>query len=96
MTAFASQTNVPSVGFVPEVTNFAPAGVHATISNAKIGDKLTLKITRGSETKTLTVTLGENPNQKGQAYLGFSVSPAPMRILVDQNQQQPSSTAVNS
>lgn len=44
----------------------------------KNGDSLALNVTRGSESKTLTVTLGENPAAKGQAYLGIGLAPGRM------------------
>ncbi len=46
----------------------------ASIEAAKIGDTVALKLTRGSESKTLTVTLGENPTIKGKAYLGIGIA----------------------
>ncbi len=54
-----------------------------TLASSKVGDALTLKVARGSETVEVTVTLGENPNQTGKAFIGISVSPAPLRIPLD-------------
>lgn len=50
------------------------------LAGAKPGDTLTLKVTRGSASQTLTVTLGENPTQKGVAYLGLAVSLPRMQV----------------
>jgi S1-C subfamily serine protease len=45
----------------------------SALAASKPGDKVTLKITRGSESQTVEVTLGENPNQQGAAYLGVTI-----------------------
>ena len=50
----------------------------ASLDGSKIGDSLALKLTRGSESKTLSVTLGENPEVKGKAFLGIGIAPARM------------------
>ena len=60
------------------------------LASAKVGDTLALKVARGSETVEVTVTLGENPNQTGKAFIGISVSPAPMRIPLDGSDILPS------
>jgi serine protease Do len=49
-----------------------------TLASAKVGDTLKLKVTRGSETKSFDVVLGDNPSQKGKPYIGISVSPIPI------------------
>jgi S1-C subfamily serine protease len=53
------------------------------------GDKVTLTIYRvgDSQAKQITVTLGENPNQAGQAYMGVSIG----SFSTDGNQQAPGS-----
>ncbi len=43
------------------------------LASANVGDAFTLKVARGSETVEVTVTLGENPNETGRAYIGISV-----------------------
>ncbi len=45
----------------------------ALLGTLKIGDTVTLNVQRGGETNPLDIqaTLGENPNQAGQAYLGI-------------------------
>lgn len=60
-----------------------------TLASAKVGDALTLKVARGSETVEVTVTLGENPNQPGKAFIGISVLPAPLRIPLDGSNSLP-------
>lgn len=44
------------------------------VKASKVGDKLTLQVTRSGEANPLTieVVLGENPSQGGQAYLGLT------------------------
>lgn len=39
----------------------------------KVGDTITLKIQRGTETKEIKVTLGENPNDKGKPFMGIQL-----------------------
>lgn len=50
-----------------------------TLASAKVGDKLTLTITRGGAAQTVEVTLGDNPNKAGTPYLGISIAP-PARL----------------
>lgn len=59
------------------------------LASANVGDAFTLKVARGSETVEVTVTLGENPNETGRAYIGISVSPAPLRIPLDASNSLP-------
>ena len=54
------------------------------LAGAKPGDTLTLKVTRGGTSQTLSVTLGESASQKGMAYLGIAVTLP--RIQVDPGQ----------
>jgi S1-C subfamily serine protease len=46
------------------------------IASYKPGDVVKLKVERGNETPELTVTLGDNPDRKGVAYLGVTFAPA--------------------
>lgn len=46
------------------------------IAAHKPGDVIKMKVERGNETPELTVTLGENPDRKGVAFLGVSFAPA--------------------
>ena len=46
------------------------------VKSHKPGDTLTLKVQRsGEDAREVTVTLGENPNAAGQAYLGVTYAP---------------------
>jgi S1-C subfamily serine protease len=47
-----------------------------TLASAKVGDTVSLTITRGGASQTVDVTLGDNPNKAGTPYLGISVAPA--------------------
>lgn len=53
------------------------AGLKQELAKAKPGDKVTLTIARGNDTQTVTVTLGDNPAQKGSAYLGITAADLP-------------------
>lgn len=46
------------------------------IARFKPGDEVTLKIRRGNEEQDIRVTLGENPDKKGAAFLGIRYAPA--------------------
>lgn len=73
----ASKAGVKAGDVITEANGTAIAGLMSlkrVLAGAKPGDTLTLKVTRGSANETLTVTLGESPTLKGQAYLGLSVS----------------------
>lgn len=48
----------------------------AIIAAHKPGDVIKVKVERGSESSELSVTLGENPDKKGVAYLGVMFTPA--------------------
>ncbi|MCW1968787.1 MAG: PDZ domain-containing protein [Anaerolineae bacterium] len=48
----------------------------ALIAARKPGDVIKVKVERGNETPELTVTLGENPDRKGVAFLGVNFVPA--------------------
>lgn len=50
------------------------------IAKFKPGDAVTLKIRRGDKEQDIRVTLGENPDKKGAAFLGIRYAPAFMRL----------------
>jgi S1-C subfamily serine protease len=54
-----------------KVTN--PQTVIEAVQAKKIGDAVTLKIVRGTETKEMKVTLAENPKDKGKPYMGIQL-----------------------
>jgi S1-C subfamily serine protease len=73
----ASKAGAKAGDVITEANGIAVTGLMSlkrVLAGAKPGDTLTLKVTRGLASQTLTVTLGESPTQKGQAYLGLSVS----------------------
>jgi C-terminal processing protease CtpA/Prc len=65
------------------VVNFA--ALSQVVKRAKPGDKVTLKILRGGDSKSIEVTLGENPNQKGVTYLGVTMAPRQLRTPIRPN-----------
>jgi S1-C subfamily serine protease len=62
-----------------KVTN--PRMVIEVVQAKKVGDTITLKVQRGSETKEIKVTLGENPQAKGKPYLGIQLGRMFERIV---------------
>jgi S1-C subfamily serine protease len=54
-----------------KVTN--PRMLIEAVQAKKIGDTVTLKVQRGSETKEIKVRLGDNPNDQGKPYLGIQL-----------------------
>ena len=56
-----------------------PRAVVETIAQHKPGDTIKLQVKRGDTTTDVSVTLGENPDKEGAAYLGVSLS-ATMRM----------------
>jgi S1-C subfamily serine protease len=72
----AAQAGLQAGDVINEVNGNAVGSVVAVkdaVGAAKPGDKLTLKVMRGSASQTIEVTLGENPNQAGAAYLGVTL-----------------------
>jgi S1-C subfamily serine protease len=47
-----------------------------TLASARVGDTVSLTITRSGASQTVDVTLGDNPNKAGTPYLGISIAPA--------------------
>lgn len=54
------------------------------IAGYKPGDQVALEVVNNGETRQVEVTLGENPDEAGRAYLGVSYSPVPMQVLPNQ------------
>ena len=50
-----------------------PKTVVDAVQAHKIGDTVTLKVQRGTETKEIKVTLAENPNDKGKPFMGVQL-----------------------
>ena len=50
-----------------------PKTVVEAVQAHKIGDTVTLKVQRGTETKEIKVTLAENPNDKGKPFMGVQL-----------------------
>ena len=49
----------------------------ALIQTKKPGDSVELKVRRGSDTRTVTVTLGANPENSDSAFLGVRIAAMP-------------------
>jgi S1-C subfamily serine protease len=84
----AAKAGVQKGDVVTEVNGVAIsdfAALSQIVKRAKPGDRVTLKILRGGEIKSIEVTLGENPNQKGAAYLGVSIAPRQVRTPIRPN-----------
>lgn len=72
------------------------AALKQDLAKAKPGDKVTLTIVRGNETKTVNVTLGDNPTQKGSAYLGITAADMPFHGRMFRSPMAPQSTPAPS
>lgn len=64
---------ITSVGGVPIDQNHSLA---ALVQAKKPGDTVDLAVTRGTQTLTITVTLGASPQNSGTAFLGIRFTPA--------------------
>ena len=74
----AAQAGVQQGDLISQVDGQAvgtPQAVVEAVQSKKPGDTLTLTVTRQGQQQpqTLTVTLGENPDKAGQAYLGVTI-----------------------
>lgn len=64
-----------------------PRALVEAIAKRKPGDTVALEIRRSNETLTVSVTLGENPDRKGAAYLGVSLAATVRVAPSDENGQ---------
>ncbi len=64
-----------------------PSAFVEAIGRRKPGDAIVLEVKRGDELLKVSVTLGENPDKKGVAYLGVSLAAKARVVTPDDNGQ---------
>jgi len=64
-----------------------PSAFVDAIGRRKPGDAIVLEVKRGNESLKVSVTLGENPDKKGVAYLGVSLAAKARVVTPDDNGQ---------
>jgi len=64
-----------------------PSAFVDAIGRRKPGDAIVLEVKRGNESLKVSVTLGENPDKKGVAYLGVSLAAKVRVVTPDDNGQ---------
>lgn len=60
-----------------------PDALAQVLEDKQPGDSLTLEVQTGEETRDVTVTLGEHPEQEGAPYLGIRYSALRMPVMPD-------------
>jgi serine protease Do len=72
-----------------------PGALVETIGNASPGDNIVLTVydPESEQTSEITVTLGENPNEDGKAYLGIQIQGIMMRQERQRNQDDEDSSS---